>query len=599
MSLYPYQLNAVLNTYDALRSRAGNPCIVIPTGGGKSHVIARICSDVVNEWSGQVLVVGHRKELLEQNREKIVAAAPGAGVGVYSAGVGRRDTRYPIIVGGIQSIHDKAEIFGRRDVVIVDEAHMIPFDDEGMYRNLLRDVKIVNPNAIVIGMTATPFRMKGGAICGADNILNYISYQIGVRDLIAAGYLSDLRTRAGSQEIDYSEISIRADEFVAGELERAMDADSVVELACREIVDATRDRKSIMVFCCGVKHAGHVQAVIARMTDERVELVTGNSDDRDGAIDRYRSGASRFIVNVDVLTTGFDVRRTDCVAILRATLSPGLFCQIVGRGLRLWPEKQYCLILDFGGNTMRHGPIDDISFAERASRPGGPPPCKTCPECREVIAAGFGRCPSCGYEFPIERRPAKHDATSYTGSMFSGESTDYEVASVWYCRHEKRDAPPGHPATMRVDYEVGFGDTISEWICVEHIGFAREKAEDWWAARSGVACPASAEEAARIGNASELLEPIKIRVVPDGQWRRVVGYEFAAAPEDDKRRDLFGNPDEGCPRCGRKPIYIPTMDDSGIAWNVCSWCSSKINRMPRDEYDRKIKEYISSDEVPF
>jgi DNA repair protein RadD len=142
-----------------------NPCVVIPTGGGKTPVIATICSDAVTRWDGRVLILAHVKELLEQAADKLDQICPDIHVGVYSAGLKRRDTTHAVIIAGIQSVYQKAEQLGHFDLVIVDEAHMIPMEGDGMYRRLLADMRRINPHLRVIGLTATPFRMASGPIC--------------------------------------------------------------------------------------------------------------------------------------------------------------------------------------------------------------------------------------------------------------------------------------------------------------------------------------------------------------------------------------------------------------------------------------------------
>jgi DNA repair protein RadD len=196
--LRPYQREAVDAVYDYLRMRDDNPCVVIPTAGGKTPVLATICRDAVRLWNGRVLILAHVKELLEQAAEKLHAVAPDLPVGIYSAGLKRRDLGYAITIAGIQSVYERACDVGRVDLVIVDEAHLIPPDGEGMYRTLLADLRVINPRMRVIGLTATPFRMKSGAICGPDNILNEVCYEVGVRELIVQRYLCSLRTKSGA-----------------------------------------------------------------------------------------------------------------------------------------------------------------------------------------------------------------------------------------------------------------------------------------------------------------------------------------------------------------------------------------------------------------
>jgi len=527
ITLRPYQAEAVEAVYKHLRRRDDNPCVVIPTAGGKTPVMAAICRDAVQRWNGRVLILAHVKELLEQAVEKLHAMAPDLSdqIGVYSAGLKSRDTEHPIIVAGIQSVYRRAAELDRFDLILVDEAHMIPPDGDGMYQTFLAEAKVVNPLVRLIGLTATPYRMTTGMICGPDNLLNHVCYEVGVRQLIVQGYLCPLKSKAGRHKADTSGLHIRGGEFIAGEVEALMDDETLVRSACREIVAYTQDRRSVLIFAAGIQHARHVRGVLGEMGHE-CGFVCGQTlpFERAETLKRFKDGELKYLVNVNVLTTGFDAPNIDCVALLRPTNSPGLYYQCCGRGFRLHPGKANCLILDFGGNILRHGPVDDL----RIKQPGngdGEAPAKECPECHAVIHAAYAVCPECGHEFPPPRRE-QHDRQASTAGVLSGEVTEtaYEVQDVYYSVHVKRGAPEDHPRTMRVDYRVGFNDYHSEWICFEHTGYARAKAEAWWRKRSNVPVPETAEEAVRLAEAGAL------RSVAGEKYDRIVGYELGEVP---------------------------------------------------------------------
>ena len=154
----PYQSEAVEAVYEHLRTKDNNPCVVLPTGTGKSLVLAQIAKDSVEKWNGRVLILAHVKELLEQNADKIRKLCPELKIGIYSAGLRSRDTTEQVIVAGIQSVYNKACELDAFDLVIVDEAHLISNEGDGMYRTFLADMKVINPHVRVIGLTATPFR---------------------------------------------------------------------------------------------------------------------------------------------------------------------------------------------------------------------------------------------------------------------------------------------------------------------------------------------------------------------------------------------------------------------------------------------------------
>ena len=544
IELRPYQHEAVAAVYDHLRRRDDHPCVVLPTASGKTPVMAAICRDTAQQWNGRVLVLAHVKELLEQTAGTLLRMAPELDIGIYSAGLKRRDTEHAVIVAGIQSVFRRAAELDRFDLVMVDEAHMIPPEGDGMYRTFLAEAKVVNPHVRLVGLTATPYRMTSGMICGPDNLLNDVCYEAGVRELIVQGYLSALRSKAGLVRADTTGLHIRGGEFIAGEVEALMDTEQLVRAACAEIVGQTADRRSVLIFASGVEHGRHVVETLRSEHGLECGFVTGNTSaaDRQRLIARFRgqatgdlfdrAGPLKYLCNVNVLTTGFDAPNVDCVALLRPTNSPGLYYQMVGRGFRLAPGKDDCLVLDFGGNILRHGPVDAVRIAE-PSAARGEAPAKECPECQAVIAAGYAVCPECGYEFPPRDRE-RHDREASTAEILSGETTEteYEVQDTHYGIHTKRGADEDHPRTLRVEYQVGWNHWQSEWVCLEHTGYARAKAEAWWRERSDEPVPVTADEAVDMAEAGALAPTLAITVrnVAGEKFDRIVAYQLGPKP---------------------------------------------------------------------
>ena len=548
MELRPYQQESINAVYRHLHERDDNPCVVIPTGGGKTPVMATICRDAVTRWDGRVLILAHVKELLEQTAGTLRYMAPDLDVGVYSAGLKRRDTDHPVIVAGIQSVYRRACELDRFDLIVVDEAHLLPPDGEGMYRTFLADAKKVNPNVRLIGLTATPYRMKSGMLCGPDSLLNDICYDVGVKELIVQGFLCPLRSKAGRRKVDTSSLHVRAGEFIGSEVEELMDTDELVSAACREIVEMTKDRRAVLIFAASVAHAEHVKTTLRRMAGNECGLVTGETPtaERDHIIARFkgeRIAANLFgdtvpplkcLVTVNVLSTGFDAPNVDCIVLLRPKASPGLYYQMVGRGFRLCPGKTDCLVLDYGGNILRHGPVDAIQIAERQAGGGGDPPAKECPECQSVIHAAYSVCPDCGYEFPPPEN-GKHDARASDEGILTGQviDTEYDVQDVFYSVHTKRGADEDVPKTMRITYQVGLNDFQSEWVCPEHDGWARQKFEQWWARRSNDPLPTTAQQAVDVAEAGGVAPALKLNVrkVTGEPFDRIVGCKLGEKPE--------------------------------------------------------------------
>lgn len=530
MELRYYQQDAIAAAYSHLRTRDDNPVIVIPTGGGKTPVIATICRDAVQQWGGRVLILAHVKELLEQAHDKLQAVCPDIEVGLYSAGLRSRQVKQSVIVAGIQSVYRKADELGRFDLILIDEAHLIPLDGDGMYRQFLADMQIINPHVRCIGLTATPYRLKDGLICDPDHFLNHICYEVGVRELIHNGFLCPLKSKGGQSKADLSGVHVRGGEWGADELEDAFNVDAVVLEACREIAALCHDRKSILIFTCGVAHGQNVAYTLSQITGEECGFICGETSDAERAelLSRFKSGSLRWLVNVNVLTTGFDAPNVDAVVLLRSTLSPGLYYQMVGRGFRLSPGKSDCLILDYGDNVTRHGPVDEIRVDNKrqSGSEKSEPRSKECPNCHELIACGYSICPECGHEFTSNEARHNHEAatTGVLSEQFEDETV--EVMDVSYAEHIKRGADDDAPRTLRVDYQIGLAERVSEWVCIEHTGWPRSKAEQWWAMRSVTPCPETAAEAVQWSACLATPDRIVVRRWPGKKWPEIVSAEI-------------------------------------------------------------------------
>jgi len=218
--------------------------------------------------------------------------------------------------------------------------------------------------------------------------------------------------------------------------------------------------------------------------------------------------------------------------LLRPTMSPGLFYQMCGRGFRLHPDKSNCLVLDFGGNVLRHGPVDMLSARDRAKAKPGAAAAKECPGCHELISTGYAVCPRCGHEFPPPEK-TRHEATATSEGIISGQVTreTERVHETRYFRHTKRDDPDA-PPTMRVEYRVGFQRFRREWICFEHEGYARAKAEQWWRARSSEAVPSTVDEALDLAEMGALCQTLAVTVEKRAgeKFDRVVSHELGPRP---------------------------------------------------------------------
>lgn len=482
MELRDYQQEARQLTHEYLACVDEPGVVIIPTGGGKTVVFCELIKDwFAAEPNTRVCILADRQELLTQAADKMEKVWPGAPVGIWSAGLGKRDATRPITIAGIQSVYKRACDFDPFDVLIIDEAHLIPAQRDTMYGQFIEESALANPRRRIIGFTATPFRLDGGYIYGEKKRFRWPIIEVPIKRLLDEGYLAPLSTYLPPDgQIDVSKLHRRGGEFIPGEVES--EAIKVVREATRAIVSYGQSRHSWLIFSPGVAHA---ELVAQELQDYGIAAacVVGDtdSDTRRDIISQFDQSRLRALVNVGCLTTGFDVTRIDLIAVLRATESVGLWMQMCGRGMRLHPGKTDCLVLDFGGNIRRHGPIDHLIINEPGEKGEGAAPYKTCPECRVACHARATECPDCGYQFPEPELIVKHDADPETAPILSSEIGVYTVEYVTAKIHYKE----GSPDSLKVSYHLGglARASYSEWVCFGHMGRARAKAEQWWRLR--------------------------------------------------------------------------------------------------------------------
>ena len=541
MHLRPYQQLAVAAVEDHFAKFGIDlpPVVVMPTGSGKTPVIATLCRNWVREGK-RVLVLAHVRELLQQAVDKLHAVDPSLHVGVCCAGLGRKQTRTPIVVASVQTAYRISQRFGPFDRVIIDEAHRVSAQDGTTYLALLNSQRQLNANIQLLGLTATPFRLDSGPLCGPDQVFGAVCFEVGVRQLIDDGYLSPLVTRVGDASVDTSGIRVNGGEFVQREAQAVMGRDDRVQAACAEIVSASVGRRGVLIFCTGIEHAEKVVAELRDRHHIECGLVTGAmaSSARDRVIGRFRKGDLRFLANVGVLTTGFDAPHVDLVALLRPTFSPGLYSQMVGRGFRLAPGKNDCLVLDFGGNIARHGPVDAV-WADLPRHLDGDAPSKVCPDCGERVAAGYRRCPACGHEFVFlgnvhDDKPGDGSIVSdVDGPLLPDQYIVRDVQYQWYLPRDRGDGRKRRPC-LKVSYCCEGDREFREWVCFEQPAksFARLAAVQWWALRTHLPVPATASDAVALARDGLLRAPARITVrwEAGSQFPRITNPLFARMP---------------------------------------------------------------------
>ena len=530
-TLYPYQAEALDALDEHLKTRSDNPCVVLPTGSGKSLVMA----EAISRWTAgypafRVIVLAHRKELVAQNAEEFLGLGTGLDVGIFSASLGRRDTEHAITFAAIDSVFKRAGEFQAFDAIIVDEAHRIPARGEGKYREFIKMAKIVNPNVIVIGMTATPFRMGCGPICHKDHILNHVCYEANVGDLIAQGYLCKLRSKVGDESPVMADVKRNSGgDYITGSLAVASRKGDLVSRAVASAVGHIKreNRKSVVWFCVDVQHCKDVNAALA-MHGIEAPIVVGTTSvpERERIISMMKDRQIQHVVNRDVFTEGFNVKHIDCIVLLRPTLSKGLYSQMVGRGLRIHPDKDSCLILDYAHCIEEHGPIDCLEAGEMKL--------EICAKCSEVFSRAIRICPACGWEIPkqeIERKEAKesekrmHEAEAARIEILGRTPEVMSVDNVTVDLHRK----VGSPDSLRVSYRCGM-IMAREWVCLDHTGYAGKKAKLWWGARfgwdncEGITVESAMQDMFLAQTLSSITE--SVTVTRSGKYFNIVGHNI-------------------------------------------------------------------------
>jgi superfamily II DNA or RNA helicase len=297
-----YQQAAHDAAWNYLGSQSGEPLIVLPTGAGKSLVIAMLVEQA-RKFDARVIVLQHRKELIEQNAEKIQILLPDIKVGIYSAGLKRKEIADDVVVAGIQSIYRKANELGRRELILIDEVHLVGNNNDSMYGQFLSDIRAVNPRSRMIGLTATAFRTGEGSICGPDKLFQQVCYESLTGDLIGQGFLCPITNKSADASVDMTGVKIQGGEFAQREAEKAFDISDKVFAACSEVVERCQGRKSILTFASGVGHAENITTCLQQLTGERVEVVTGETFpmERAAYLNDFKDGSLRWLVNCDVL----------------------------------------------------------------------------------------------------------------------------------------------------------------------------------------------------------------------------------------------------------------------------------------------------------
>src|SRR5690554_6833068 len=384
-TLRPYQQEAVRRVVAHFRSTHDPAVVALPTGSGKSLVIA----ELARLARGRVLVLAHVRELVEQNHAKY--RAYGLEADIFSAGLGRKESSRQVVFGSVQAVVRNLKAFqdDAFPLLVVDECHRVSLEETSSYRQVIDHLRRCNPRLKVLGLTATPFRLGQGFIYhrhyhgmvrGDDDcFFRDCVFEQPLRLMVKQGYLAEpRRVDAAVERYDFSQLMPSTTGlFHEEELNRVVAGSRATPGIIAEVVERARERRGVMIFAATVAHA---EEILAYLPAAEGALITGAtpSAERERLIAAFKARELKYLVNVAVLTTGFDAPHVDLIAILRPTKSVSLYQQIVGRGLRLDEGKQDCLVIDYAGN---HVNLHHPEVGEPKPNPDSEPVQVFCPGC--------------------------------------------------------------------------------------------------------------------------------------------------------------------------------------------------------------------------
>lgn len=331
--------------------------IVLPTGAGKSLVIA----ELARLAKRKILVLAHVKELVEQNCEKYQSY--GLTASVFSAGLKQKSLKEQVTFASVQSLSANLEQLNEAySLLIIDECHRVDNNETTQYKRLIIKLQQLNPELKVLGLTATPYRLGMGWIYHhhyhgfvrgtSESPFVKCIYELPLRYMIKHNFLTPPEVLdAAISHYDFSALPNDSFGRISGpDLNRMLKENQrATKAIIEQVISLSEDRQGVMIFAATVEHA---KEIMGYLTKQQAVLVTGETDNsiRDSIVSDFKAKKIKFLVNVSVLTTGFDAPHVDFIAILRPTESVSLYQQIVGRGLRLSPGKHDCLVIDYAGN---------------------------------------------------------------------------------------------------------------------------------------------------------------------------------------------------------------------------------------------------------
>ena len=510
------------------------------TGAGKSIILAGICERRLQTHpNSKILILSHTRHILKQDIKALRNFFDRSELGLYSSGLNSKTVK-KITVAGIQSAYSKFELFTEVDYVIVDESHLVDqINESTRYTSFLNQL---NSQAIILGLTATPFRTNIGHLTDG-HIFDKVVAEIRTAYLIKHGWLASLTTKETDVKMDTSSVKVIAGEYSLKSLSDTFDRINLTIAICEELLRYKDVRKHWLLFAIDINHAEHIAQYLNDhgVTAAAVHSKVGDQDN-DIFVKLFKKGRIQVLVNVATLTTGFDVPFVDLVGLLRPTRSPILHVQMPGRGMRpIYAEdfpldtvvqrlaaiaasdKKNCLLLDFAGNLDRLGPIDDVDFTFKPQIAGAPSTylqklIKTCPICKEKVAISSKVCPDCAHEFQSKE---ELETISSSAAIFADQQeilNSYDIQKVYY--YKSTDMTPNR---LRVVYRCSKMRRFIEYVPFGNEDY-KEQTKKWWSYRTDLPMPQTVDVALMMQDV--LAKPKRLTVNESGKNPKIVNFDF-------------------------------------------------------------------------
>jgi len=467
----------------------------------------------------KIMISAHRQELITQARDKLLAVWPEGirHLGLACAGVGSVRLDRSVTIGSVQTL-DRRSFNRMIDLLIIDEAHRVPaVETGGQYHSLIRGLQTFNPRLRVLGVTATPYRLSHGYIYGKEcrpgrsNIFPKLNYHISLDTLISGGFLVPWRAKEGQNMTDdLSQIKLINGEYDTAGLNSLYLRGVHIRSAVEAYEKHGEGRDKVLVFAVSIEHAeklaeafqdaGHkAGAVHSRLTGwDRKNLLTS-----------FDRGDLKILVNVGILTEGWDSPKVNMILMCRPTKAPALFVQMIGRGTRLYPGKTDLLILDLADNFKNHGDPSAPQVQIPAKSGGGDPPFKACPDCQTLLAVSSLTCPECGHKWEV--RLEEKNLTDLVPVKSPPPGRSRVISYSVYGKISQR----GYYMLV-LDVVCRPGGSIKRWLDIEGAAsyYGQGRARNlWWQLSNRSKPPATVQEA--ITRANDLKMPEFVTIIKD------------------------------------------------------------------------------------